>query len=135
MNGSTPASSSTLTDMKINYTVIRTSWQESEPALRQVRDTVFIQEQHVPAELEWDQYDADSVHFLALNDDQQPVGCIRLLPSGQISRLCVLESLRNQGIGRHLLDCAEEEARSRARAQEDEVAGELRELHRQGLEA
>jgi predicted GNAT family N-acyltransferase len=36
------------------------------------------------------------------------------LPSGQISRLSVIEARRHQGVGRALLDAVEREARQRA---------------------
>ncbi len=39
-------------------------------------------------------------------------GCVRERGSGQISRLCVLETRRNSGIGRALLVAAEEAARA-----------------------
>jgi predicted GNAT family N-acyltransferase len=71
-------------------TIQRTSWAEHEAALRSIRETVFIHEQHVPEILEWDEQDAEAVHFLAIGPDHTPVGCIRLLPTGQLSRLAVL---------------------------------------------
>lgn len=110
MNGPMPVISSGSTDMSCR--IIRTTWSESEAALRAVRMAVFVEEQHVPEALEWDEFDPDATHFLALDDAGEPIGCIRLLPTGQISRLCVLESLRNQGIGRQLLYAVEEEARA-----------------------
>lgn len=93
--------------------IIETRWDEHQDALRALRQTVFINEQHVPEELEWDGEDAGSVHFLALDSEQQPVGCVRLLPSGQISRLCVLSEHRNNGVGSALLVTAEDAARGR----------------------
>ena len=41
-------------------------WQKDHAALRSIRETVFIAEQAVPPELEWDADDASAVHFLAL---------------------------------------------------------------------
>lgn len=93
--------------------IIETDWQRDKTALANLRTTVFINEQHVPPSLEWDEHDDSASHFLALNDQHQPVGCIRLLPSGQISRLCVLSEYRNSGIGRALLAEAEKHAKAR----------------------
>lgn len=92
--------------------IIETRWDEHETALRNLRQNVFINEQRVPEELEWDGEDSVAIHFLALDAEQQPVGCIRLLPTGQISRLCVLSEQRNNGVGSSLLVAAEETARS-----------------------
>jgi len=107
-----PASSAQLSEQTMPVTVRRTSWAEHETALRKVRETVFIREQRVPDSLEWDDQDADAIHFLATGPNDLPVGCIRLLPSGQLSRLAVLESFRNQDIGSALLNAAEQEARA-----------------------
>ncbi|EKF73634.1 acetyltransferase [Alcanivorax hongdengensis A-11-3] len=96
------------------FSIIETSWDEHEAALRELRQRIFINEQHVPDELEWDGLDQDATHFLALDAEQRPAGCIRLLPSGQLSRLCVLSEQRNNGIGTALLVAAEEAARARS---------------------
>lgn len=93
------------------FSIIETTWEEHQAELRALRERVFIGEQGVPEDLEWDGADPAARHFLALDDDQKPVGCIRLLGNGQISRLCVIETRRNTGIGRALLIAAEETAR------------------------
>lgn len=79
------------------------SWEEAATALRVVRTAVFIREQQVPEELEWDQFDAVSVHALAVNNAGQPVGTARLLPDGHIGRMAVLKEWRGQGLGSALL--------------------------------
>lgn len=97
-----------------NVRIERVSWSGHEADLVAVRQAVFIEEQSVPEELEWDGEDAESIHFLARADDDTPIGCVRLLSSGQISRLSVIESWRHQGIGKALLNAVEDEARQRA---------------------
>ena len=66
--------------------IIETRWDEHEAALRGLRQNVFINEQHVPEELEWDGEASAAIHFLALDAEQQPVGCIPPPPTGQNSR-------------------------------------------------
>lgn len=96
----------------MKFTIKKTTWADDQDALTAIREAVFIDEQNIPANLEWDGEDQDSYHFLALDENDQPIGCIRLVPSGQISRLSVLEDLRNGGIGNALLVAACEEAKS-----------------------
>jgi predicted GNAT family N-acyltransferase len=40
-------------------------WQKDNADLRRIREAVFVAEQAVPAELEWDDEDIEAVHFLA----------------------------------------------------------------------
>lgn len=90
-----------------SYTIRTADWPEDEDALRSIRRQVFIEEQQIPAELEWDGQDEDAIHVLALDSELSPIGTARLLPTGQIGRMAVLPEWREQGVGsallRHLL--------------------------------
>lgn len=87
-------------------------WASMAPALEAIRREVFIVEQQVPEQMEWDADDATSVHALALLDGH-PVGCGRLLPDGHIGRMAVRAPFRSTGVGRALLQALLAEARRR----------------------
>ena len=55
-------------------------------ALETVRSEVFVTEQNVPHRLDFDGLDSSALHWLALTSDDEPVGTLRLLPSGRIAR-------------------------------------------------
>ncbi|HDZ55444.1 MAG TPA: GNAT family N-acetyltransferase [Pseudomonas xinjiangensis] len=76
-------------------------WLPTE-ALRDIRRNVFIDEQLVPAELEWDADDATSTHFLMLAG-ASPIGTARLLPDGHIGRVAILVRWRGKGLGQRLM--------------------------------
>ncbi|WP_343074238.1 GNAT family N-acetyltransferase [Chitinivorax tropicus] len=88
---------------KMSFSVKEASWSADQTALSAVRRRVFIEEQGIPAELEWDVRDAQAWHVLAVDAQQQPVGCGRLLETGQIGRMAVLADWRGQGVGAALL--------------------------------
>ena len=70
-----------------------------------IRRRVFIEEQHVPEEIEMDEDDAHAFHALALLNGK-PVGCGRFVAHGdevKIGRMAVLPDLRTHGIGREVL--------------------------------
>ena len=90
--------------MSGGFRVRLADWSQDEPALRHVRRTVFIVEQSVPEELEWDGIDADCCHAIAEDDTGQAIGCARLLPDGHIGRVAVVAAWRGRGIGNALLD-------------------------------
>jgi predicted GNAT family N-acyltransferase len=90
--------------------VIRTTWQEDEVTLRALREEVFIKEQQVTPDLEWDEHDETATHFLAFNDKHEPVGTARLMTTGQLGRMAVLANYRKQGFGSALLRKAIKEA-------------------------
>jgi predicted GNAT family N-acyltransferase len=83
--------------------VVPVEWSRHREQLRWLREQVFIIEQGVPRELEWDGEDEASSHFLACNEAGQPLGCARLLPTGQIGRMAVLKEQRGSGLGMRLL--------------------------------
>ncbi|MBC9731252.1 GNAT family N-acetyltransferase [Streptomyces sp. TRM68367] len=82
-----------------------------------VRKEVFVGEQGVPEELEYDTYDADAVHVLAVREDGVPLGTGRLLrdgPSvGVLGRLAVTPKARGLGVGAVLVRAIEDAARAR----------------------
>ncbi len=75
---------------------------DDQKALSDIRRHVFIEEQSVPEPLEWDKDDASAIHYLVFYNDQ-PIATARLKPDGQIGRMAVLASHRNNGIGSALL--------------------------------
>ena len=93
-------------------TVSVADWQRKNADIRRIRDAVFIAEQSVPPELEWDSEDMDAVHFLASEGDY-PIGTARLLQDGEIGRLSVLKDWRGLKVGEALLTAAINEAEKR----------------------
>jgi len=89
-----------------SFNIAQVSWQTHAPQLRAVREAVFINEQKVPVELEWDGLDAAAQHLLALNAAGDAIGCARLLGDGSIGRMAVLKPWRGLGVGAALLTAA-----------------------------
>lgn len=94
-----------------DFRILICDWRSDRQRLSQIRRAVFIEEQGVAEELEWDADDAGAIHLLAVDDDT-PIGCARLLPDGQIGRMAVLQPWRGKGVGRALLQKALELARA-----------------------
>ena len=84
-------------------------WHKDNADLRRIRDSVFIQEQGISPEQEWDSDDASATHFLACEGDFA-IGTARLLAGGCIGRLSILKDWRGLHIGEKLLLAAIEEA-------------------------
>jgi predicted GNAT family N-acyltransferase len=72
-------------------------------ALRAVREPVFVVEQNVPLELEWDELDPLSRHVIARDRDGNPVGTGRLTPERKIGRMAVLPEWRGRGVGEAMM--------------------------------
>ncbi|HFE32397.1 MAG TPA: GNAT family N-acetyltransferase [Gammaproteobacteria bacterium] len=89
--------------MKKTIRIERVSWQSAESELRTLREAIFINEQQVPEELEWDGRDDSSSHVLAFDEQNRPIGTGRLQPDGHIGRMAVLPPWRHQGVGSALL--------------------------------
>lgn len=85
------------------FSVVRASWPRDEAALRAVRAAVFIDEQRVPPELEWDGRDEACLHVLARSADGAAIGSGRLLPEAKIGRMAVLCAARGRGVGAAIL--------------------------------
>ena len=83
------------------------TWQLAPDSVRDIRQTVFINEQKVPEALEWDDTDEIADHYLAVDTDNRPVATARLFSAleetGYIGRMAVLPEYRGQGVGEALL--------------------------------
>lgn len=107
--------------------VVRVASAEADrEACFAVRREVFVVEQGVPEELEYDAYDAVAVHVLAVREDGLPLGAGRLLYGeaaaakvgadltvGSLGRLAVSKAARGLGIGVALVRAIEDAARAR----------------------
>ncbi|HET9699953.1 MAG TPA: GNAT family N-acetyltransferase [Burkholderiales bacterium] len=95
------------------FSIEQVTWSEAEPRLREVRAAVFMAEQGVPAELEWDGLDPMCVHFLALCAKGEAVGTARLTSDGHVGRMAVRAPWRGRGVGRSLMEAVLAAARRR----------------------
>ena len=96
------------------FTLRILAWPDALPLARPVRERVFIEEQSVPRELEWDEWDEHSDHAVACDSRGEAIGTARLLPDGRIGRMAVLRQWRRQGVGAALLEALLEQARKRS---------------------
>lgn len=96
-----------------NFTVRTASWHEDLAELQALRRAVFIVEQQVPEELEWDEADTISVHALAIDRQGLALGTGRLLPDGHIGRMAVARDWRRRGVGSAILVFLLAQARQR----------------------
>jgi len=100
--------------MPAPFTIRIMIWEEALPLARPVRERVFIEEQSVPREEEWDEWDEASDHALAFDSGGNPIGTARLLPDGRIGRMAVLKEWRGKRVGAALLAAMLERARERS---------------------
>jgi predicted GNAT family N-acyltransferase len=94
--------------MKNNLKVEIVKWIDSHAQLKNIREKVFIQEQKVTPELEWDGMDEKAIHFLVFKDEEA-IGCARAIvikSQMQLGRMAVLKEYRGQGAGRTLIEKA-----------------------------
>lgn len=85
-----------------------------------IRKMVFCDEQHVSEENELDEFDGDALHYCLYDDDGAPIGVYRLLPptndnpgAYKLGRLAVPLAARNRGLGKIMMDHAEDVGRER----------------------
>ncbi|MFI8346024.1 GNAT family N-acetyltransferase [Streptomyces sp. NPDC085596] len=110
--------------MSAPYTVRVAEDPADREACFAVREDVFVGEQGVPQDIEYDAYDATAVHVLAMGEDGVPLGTGRLLHAeaaaaktggdasvGSLGRLAVTRRARGLGVGVALVRAIEDAAR------------------------
>jgi predicted GNAT family N-acyltransferase len=82
-------------------------WDSAQSSLRLIRQRVFIEEQQVPKDLEWDSDDKRATHFLG-KEGNRPVACARLIKDDYLGRVAVLKEHRGHGWGSRIIRAAEQ---------------------------
>ena len=83
-----------------------TNWWQASELVKPIRYQVFVVEQQVPEDLEWDEYDQDAFHAVA-KSNEQVVGTGRLMldqSKAKIGRMAVDKEYRGKGVGREILN-------------------------------
>jgi predicted GNAT family N-acyltransferase len=99
------------------HTIETGDWATLGEGASALRRAVFIEEQNIPEELEWDALDAAVLHAVARNRIGQVIATGRLLPAedgiSHIGRMAVHRNLRSGGHGAAVMQVLEETARLR----------------------
>ncbi|QBP42677.1 GNAT family N-acetyltransferase [Paenisporosarcina antarctica] len=98
-----------------------TSEEELKKAFA-IREQVFVKEQGVPLEVEFDQYDtlAGICEHVLVFYNEQAVGTGRvrfMVEVGKFERICILEPYRKFGLGKVIIKTLEEMAEERGASQ------------------
>ena len=93
------------------------TWDVLGREAQMIRSEVFVAEQKIPAEMEWDAADAECIHAVAYNRLGMPVATGRLLEHvpgvAKIGRMAVRRALRGSRVGRAVLEALMQAARDR----------------------
>jgi len=79
------------------------TWAADRAAIESVRRAVFVEEQRIPEDEEWDDVDPVARHVIVVTKCRESVGTGRLEPGGKIGRIAVLPQHRGAGIGRRIM--------------------------------
>lgn len=97
-----------------NYEIQSGTWGQFATEAKSIREQVFIQEQQIAPEDEWDEQDAVALHFVAYAQ-QQPIATARLLSNHSIGRVAVLKSYRGLGLGKKVMEAIIQQAQQEQR--------------------
>ena len=97
------------------------SWQDFQKLASPLRTEVFVHEQKVPAELEWDHEDETALHAVVLNRMGMALATGRLLQHApgvaRIGRMAVKKPMRGSDLGQRVLHALMDAARHRGDTQ------------------
>lgn len=87
--------------------VLKADTKELQDKAFAIRREVFVVEQEVSTEEEFDEFETISTHFVALDDDDQPIGAARWRETDKgikLERFAVKKSWRGKGVGTKLVE-------------------------------
>ncbi|MBP6404959.1 MAG: YbgC/FadM family acyl-CoA thioesterase [Proteobacteria bacterium] len=113
-----------LRDMLLGYeagepmvTLATGGWETLGGDASRVRTEVFVEEQRIPRDMEWDDADQTALHAVVRNRLGQPLATGRLLQhgpgQGRIGRMAVCRVVRGTSLGREVLQALLQAARQR----------------------
>ncbi|MBK0402179.1 GNAT family N-acetyltransferase [Adhaeribacter sp. BT258] len=85
--------------------VQKTDNEQALETVFQIRQKVFVEEQNVPHEEEYDEFENIAAHYLA-SYNGEPAGVARWRETDKgvkLERFAVLENFRNKAVGSHIL--------------------------------
>ncbi|MDF2632199.1 MAG: hypothetical protein K0Q85_795 [Caproiciproducens sp.] len=95
--------------------VVRVSETWQRAAVYYIRINAFVKGQNIPLNLEFDEGDGEQAKYILLLDNQEPVATARLHiiddKTVKIERVCVAAEYRKKGVGRQLIEAAEDWAK------------------------
>ena len=98
----------------LDFQIQSGNWHELQHDAQLIRRSVFVQEQNISENDEWDDQDAISLHFVVY-DQNQAIATARLLENHSIGRVAVLKQYRGKSIGQlwmqHIIQVASEQKR------------------------
>jgi len=103
----------------MNISIQITHWDEAKSHVMPIRHDVFIKEQEVPVELEWDEFDQNALHAI-VKKENQVIGTARLIIDNtiaKIGRMAIQKEYRQQGIGQELLSTLIQRAKEKGAQQ------------------
>ncbi len=92
--------------------VVVVHWERDAADVKAVRRAVFVEEQQISEQLEWDGKDAQCEHVLVRASDGRAIATGRLQGDGRIGRMAVLKAWRGRGVGGAILTALVDRARA-----------------------
>lgn len=86
----------------MTYRVVKATDEALRKKAFQIREEVFVVEQEVTAEEEFDEFEDESHHFVALDENNQPVGSARWRHTDKgikLERFTAKKTMRGKGLG------------------------------------
>lgn len=87
--------------------VVQADTKELQDKAFAIRKEVFVDEQQVSTEDEFDEYESICTHFVALDEEDQPIGAARWRTTEKgvkLERFAVKKTARGKGVGSQLVD-------------------------------
>ncbi|MFD1705662.1 GNAT family N-acetyltransferase [Siminovitchia sediminis] len=80
-----------------------------------IRKKVFVEEQHVPLDIEIDEHEDNAAHFVLYDETGKAAGAGRfriLNGKGKVERICILPKYRGKGAGAQVMQAIEDYAKT-----------------------